>query len=588
MRGGGAVGGYGAILVAPDDAAISVPEAMPQMFRARFARGGKLDDRIPFYDWAMKVPEPKAGKLDFKRFPFQLELYKAGADDREMVIMKSTQVGVSAYGVRWAMYHADITGMTGLYIFPTQSDVYDFSDARIKPAIDGSEYLSSRVRSDDPQNKGLKKIGLGFVYFRGSESKRKLDSVDADHIVFDEYDTLQQDNIPDAERRLSGSLLGLLRRVGVPSVPEYGIHKAYGLSDQRQWHTKCGCGEWQTVTFAENVDMVRAIRICRKCTKPLDVGKGEWVATYPDREVRGYHITRLIAPSANLATIIAASKKKAPYERQVFHNKDLGEAFAPAEGRLSREVIQAAQNAAGGFTQTTGYRGPHLITMGVDVASTRALNVRVSEHFSDTKKRGLLISEVDTFDDLADLMDRFEVKMCCIDHLPEGRLARSFAERFAGRVYLVSYDVTPNPRDTEVIKVDEEMRHVRVRRTEALDATFSLLRSQDNHLPLDLPEDYADSMGAPVRYATVDPLGKAVVGYRSTGPDDYAHAEAYDLVATEVYFMRQGLNELTRDELKPLDEMLEFQRSDLGNYGAEPGDYYEGGRDGGYHAGGRE
>lgn len=528
--------------------------------------------RIAFFDWALKAPEPKSGTLDFARFPFQKELYTQGEDERTGVIRKSTQVGISAWGVRWALYHADTKGMTGLYIFPTQRDVWDFSAARIKPVIDRSEYLRSRQRPDDPDNKGMKGIGLGLVYFRGSESKRGLDSVDADHIVFDEYDTLAQENIPDAERRVTGSLKGLIRRLGVPSIPDDGIDGAYQATDQRQWHVKCeGCGLWQDIDFFLNVDLKKAIRVCRDmdCRKPLDVSKGEWVATYPDRDERGYHVSRLIAPLADIPEIVKASKKKAPYERTVFHNKDLGLPYAPAEGRLSKEALAAAQSAGGGYRITPSYAGAKLVTMGVDVASTRNLNVRISEHLGDEKdrKRALWIGEIEDFNELADLMDKYQIQMACIDHLPEGRLARAFAERYPGRVYLVSYDGQPDPKDSEVFKVDEDMRHVRVQRVPAIDATFQMIREQRNLLPLDLPDGYIEQMQKNNRVVAKDEFGKKTVRYRkSPGADDYAHAEVYDVVATAAWEYRQAVDEAASEVLRPLEDMLDFERSNLADY----------------------
>lgn len=548
----------------------------------------KVGNRLGFLPWALRVPEPKAGMLDFEAFPMQREMYAEAYDDREMVIKKGTQVGVSAWAVRWALYHCDLRGLTCLYIFPTQQDVFDFGDARVKPVIEASDYLRGRVLPDDPSNKGLRKIGLGFIYFRGSESKRKLDSVDADLLVIDEYDTVNAANIPDAERRLSGPLSkGLIRRVGVPSIPGWGIARAYDESDQRQWHVKCqACGDYQPISFHENVDQLRAIIVCRKCTKPLNVAKGEWVAAFPDRDVRGYHVTRLLAPGANIQNIVKASKKRSPIDLQVFHNKDLGEEYAPAEGRLSLEAIQAAQSAGGGYVTAPGFVGPELVTMGVDVASTRALNVRISQHLPDDESKiALFIGEVDNFNDLGRLMDRYGVKMAAIDHLPEGRLARSFAEQFPGRVFIVAYDTTPTPKNPDVLRVDEGMRFCTVRRTEAMDATGELIRSQKNKLPLNLPEGYVDAMQAPVRVATKDELGRVAVSYKSMGSDDYYHAELFDLVATELFYFRMHRDEQDREVLQPLENMLEFQRSALAEY--EDGEYAPGGQDGEYYAGGK-
>ena len=256
--------------------------------------------RASFLDWAMKVPESK-GPLNFARWPFQKELYEQGFDDKEVVVMKATQLGMSAWLVRWALCWADMHAARVLYIFPRERQLLDFSDGRIKPLILG-EYLRTRVPPASVMNKTLKSVGLGICYFRGSEAEAGLESIDADALALDEHDLLVQAHIPIAERRVGGQdSLGLIRRVGFPTISEHGIHKEYKKTDQREWLVKCeACGEWQAVTWAENVDLERGIRVCRVCRKPLDVAIGEWVASYPDRQVRGYHVTKLILPSPDI------------------------------------------------------------------------------------------------------------------------------------------------------------------------------------------------------------------------------------------------------------------------------------------------
>jgi hypothetical protein len=54
----------------------------------------------------------------------------------------------------------------------------------------------------------------------------------------------------------------------------------------------------------------------------------------------------------------------------------------PRGGRLSRAVLAAAQSL-GDFTTVEACTGDRLVTMGVDVASTRALHVRISEHLTN-------------------------------------------------------------------------------------------------------------------------------------------------------------------------------------------------------------
>lgn len=561
--------------------------AVVEMHHIQRATAANL--RTPFMDWAKRVPEPKAGTLDFTRWPFQAELYLEGSHEKEIVVKKATQVGVSTYLTRWVMYHADIGGLVALYVFPKLAQMLDFADARVKLAILGSDYLRGRVPPQHVQNKGLRQIGLGMVYFRGSETKTALDSVDADVLALDEYDTLTPENIPDAEKRISGSEVGLIRRVGVPSTPNWGIDKLYKESDQRHWLVKCTrCKQkWQQITFPDNVDFKKAIVVCRGCHKPLDVRKGQWVAKEPKCMIRGYHLPRLIVPHTNVKSIIKASEATNPTHIKTHHNKDLGLAYADEQGRLSDKAIAAACRAYSMAPPDGSYVGDNLVTMGVDVASSRALNVRISEHFGE-RKRALLIARVENFNAVETLMTRFNVKMCAIDHAPEERMARKVVERFPGRVYLVAYA----PKQKLVFSVNDDMMMATVRRTEALDATYDLIRQQLNELPGGrkadpeaLPEGYKDELQGEVRETEKDEFGRETTRYKKTGPNDYTHAEVYDVVATELWHYVQSMGEAQRETFQPLDDMIEFERSSLETREDDLGHYDPGLEDGGYDPG---
>ena len=550
--------------------------------------------------WSLDVPEPKVGRLDFDAFPFQIEMYEVlGGPYRDVVVRKGTQVGASSMLVRWAIHQSDMNGRTIMYVFPTAGDVYDWGDTRISPLFE-QEYLSQR--KGEPFNKGLKAIGSGFVFFRGSESKRKLDSVDADGIALDEYDTLNQRNIPDAERRLSGPLsAGLIRRIGVPSLPDFGISERYDESDRRKWLVRCenpACknfrgrdreqgdvplrtpdkrGGWQEIDFWRNVVwdevangkvIVNARRVCENCREPIDVAEGKWCAQQPESPIPGFHISRLIAPGARLEEIARASKRTTPYEVEVFYNKDLGLPYVSKTARLSAEEINAAKR---NFGMVSGYAGAGTVTMGVDVASERALNVRISLHLDDERKKALWIGEIEdddveglAFNRLAKLMVRYNVSMCGIDALPESRLARQLAARFPGRVYLVRLT---GHATKQVITVDDELCETTVKRTEALDATVEMIRAQKNLLPEVLPETYVPHLTANIRKVETNvDTGDVKVLWVPTRPDDYAMAELFDMVATELFNRRMMLGQAVQPVEVLLDEVHPFRRSTLDRY----------------------
>jgi hypothetical protein len=500
---------------------------------------------------------------------------------------------------------ADVHGLTTMHVFPALKQMFDYSTTRVNPLRDNSEYLRSRSRLGGeswPWNKGLKRLGRGYVYFRGSESKNDLIAVDADMVALDEYDSLSPANIPEAERRVSGSMFGLIRRVGVPSDPEYGIARRYETSDKREWHTKCGhCGEWQPVRFKENVDEEAERLVCRRCSKPINVAEGEWVPEFLDRDRPGFHVHRLLVPGDDALSrrrvreIVEASKKREPLNVRAFWRNDLGLPFADATGGLDRVVLAAAISAAESYygrplTQEPAYIESGLVTAGIDVASTRALNVRISEHLDPLtqvghRKRALFIGQVEDFNELARMLDRYQVRFACIDHLPDGRLAYALAERYPGRVYVFHYAELKY----DALTLDTENRKVSAQRVPIIDATLEIMRAMRNLLPEDLPEDYVDHMVANRRRVETDQLGRQRVYYdNGTRPDDYCQAEVYDVAATEVAKIRLEVEalELAQTELTTLDQQLEFERSrvdeydedewrpgpDMGGYSAGPGE----------------
>jgi len=169
------------------------------------AEHGKPADLLAFPDWALRVPEPKTGHLNFDLFPFQRELYADGADVQSITVMKSTQVGASAWAVRLALYWPAAHGLTALYLFPAEKQMNDFSKARIAPLL-RSKYLSLQVPTDSINNVFQRQVGHGWLYLRGTQSQAGLESIDADAVVFDEYDLMAPESIEIAGRRLSSPL----------------------------------------------------------------------------------------------------------------------------------------------------------------------------------------------------------------------------------------------------------------------------------------------------------------------------------------------------------------------------------------------
>ena len=163
---------------------------MAEAISEQLSRAQVTPGEVPsFLDWALRIPEPKTGTLDFERFPFQRELYESAAYEPRVVIQKAAQVGISAFGIRWALYPVDVHGSNGLYVFPKRSQLAHFSKTRIHELFRSSPYLQSRRASEDTFNMLLLRVcSGGHLYLRGSDTPDDLDAVAADLLALDEYD----------------------------------------------------------------------------------------------------------------------------------------------------------------------------------------------------------------------------------------------------------------------------------------------------------------------------------------------------------------------------------------------------------------
>jgi hypothetical protein len=523
----------------PDASRTSLPEVSPQLIR----RAAELDALV----WA--VTYRKIRGESFTVIPPLVDVYRD--QSQEVVVTKAAQVFVSEYCINLAFWVADTRqGKRGnvLYVFPAKEQVGDFSRARVDTAVEESAYLQGRVQPEKgihpigkpTDNVGLKRVGNGYIYFRGSNAEAGLISVDADLVIYDEVDRLKPATMSLGKKRLGSSLLGWQRYVSTPKYPETGVDLLWLRSDRRRYHLRCEhCGERQPLSFPDNVREDGEV-ICRRCHGGLNrLAPGEWVPENPGAELRGYHMTKLLSPRADIRALarlgyaIGRRDVTDPSEIQEFWNQDLGLPHAPEGGQLSRAEIEACR-----AEYSLDEWAPRGCTMGVDIGAK--LHVRVNAPGPEGKIRAVFIGTVLSFEELDGLMAQYDVSCCVVDAEPEHHSARNFANRFAGRVWLCHYPNTATWPHQEAAVWDEEERTVSAHRTLTLDATFARVRERRIEYPrevLALPE-FAEHMMAPIRVIEKDKAGNLVAKYvEGSRPDHYAHAENYAYIAE----LRPGL-----------------------------------------------
>ncbi len=179
------------------------------------------------------------------------------------------------------------------------------------------------------------------------------------------------------------------------------------------------------------------------------------------------------------------------------------------------------------------------IYMGADVGIK--LHVVIRQHLGEDRTRALFIGEVDTFEELAELMTRYDVRRCVIDALPDIHKAREFARARPGKVWLAYYD----RQDTDHLWVKgkgSDVATVHINRVQSLDEVFALFQEGQAELPSDARHlggrveggvgEYYREMMALKRTLEENAQGNWVARYVSEGrADHYAHAEVYCLLA---------------------------------------------------------
>lgn len=475
---------------------------------------------------------------------------------------KAGQMGLSEYAVSYAMHAADARKATVLYVFPTNEHVSDFSSARIGPAIEASPYLGSIVidgggEGGDEKKRGadrvtLKRIGNRFIYLRGAKvqnngSAPQLKSIDADVLVLDEVDEMDPRALPIAEKRLGHSDIGEIRYISTPTYAGYGIHAEWLKSDQREWHVQCAaCGEWQPLTINQAViewDQLgrpvrwhgqaagRAFLACRRCAAAINrLGAGRWIAARPGIETVGFHFTKLFSRAVSLDTLIESLQTVDETKRKETYNQDLGETYTPRGGQITDEVLDECRR-----DYAHGPRHKEGTVMGADVGKVIHAVIRGDMDPETGERPQYWAGEIDTFDELIEMMHRYNVVSLVIDALPETTMCRQVQAAFRpGTVYLAYYNQNKlGSKQIEPIGWDVEEGVVNLDRTRTLDQTFALVTSGLNTLPAHARDvkDYYAHLKAPVRVIEDGPGGVKVARYVESGPDHLAHAENYCRIA---------------------------------------------------------
>lgn len=523
----------------------------------RIASGLKRKSITKCSTWAENyriMGQPYPGKWSFKHHPWTREMHDA--EDYEIIGQKAAQMGFTEACLNRCFYSLDIKAQSILYILPTDGDASNFSASRFDPALEQSPHLKKIF--SNVKNVGHKRAGSANLFVRGSRSRSALKSDPVSKVIFDELDEMNQNHISLAEERMSGQSDIQTWKISTPTIDDFGINGYYNNSTQDHYFFKCPrCGKQTELIFpdcliitAEEVTDPRIKEthlVCKECKGRLEhrtkvdwLQNGEWVAKYPGRLSRGFHINQLYsmadACEPYKIAILYLKSLTNPTDAQEFNNSKLGIVYVADGAQVTDEMLD---EAIGGYTSLQTSPPNAFVTMGIDVG--KWCHYEITQYIFDkevsspdlaviSRARVLKAGKVLDFYELDTLMRQYKVSSCVIDSQPETRLALEFANRFYGLVHLCIYGQGVSGKN---IHLHAEGEHkVTVDRTSWLDASMSRFKGNRIHLPQDIGLEYRQHIKAPVRIYKKDQNGNPMGLYVNGGKDDhFAHARNYSEIA---------------------------------------------------------
>jgi hypothetical protein len=453
---------------------------------------------------------------------------------------------------------------------PTLGEALDFSKSRIKNIILDSEYLRERTLEVDTimtkqfahvprkvfrqmqrgQAVGMEHMAVSTVYFSGTSSESMATAKDADILVHDEEDKSNPKVIEAYKSRLSGpSKYKWITRLSTPTIPNFGIDKAWKESDQRHWHITCpacnadfelsfpgGPNPWSNITpetFKEVTTERPAQYVCHKCghviTKQDRLTQGHWVTYEPGAgKSHGWQVSRMAAPWVPAYEML--KKREDAMYPYLFWNFDMAVPWTQSDVQFTREAIMARQD-----TERPMQPAGDGCYMGVDVG--RMFDVVVDEVDQYGNTRTIKMARLPDWASVSNYMRVYNVRTCVIDALPELNATKEWVDSWGRRAWRASYGSgskkEPGPiwnEETRVVSVDrtsiltksaEELLSThRLPRYDGTDVWEAFITHHTNSQKITVFQEGMETAGLIDHYEWVE-----------TGPDHMFHARTYAMMA---------------------------------------------------------
>ncbi|MGD2087273.1 MAG: phage terminase large subunit family protein [Candidatus Aminicenantes bacterium] len=406
------------------------------------------------------------------------------------VIRKGVQIGVTTWAILYKLWKMFIGRLKGIYYAPSKDFFKKFTPDRVDTILKYFPEISLSINGIY-----LKECG-GSIYFCGLNTRTDVASVDADTLIFDEFDISNQILAEEAKDRLMRSTCPELHMLSKPSLPGFGIDQEFKESDQHFRLMKCPkCNKWNDVIehFPKNLFPLKKGKGgylgCMKCKAELDPAKAKWVPKKPkNKEKRGYHLSQLywtwkppgFRSSGDQAYQLIQGAEDIDDTKRV-HQSVAGLAFAGKLEPITDQVLNECHGVHGLIPFAS-----HSY-LGFDQGDWIYI---VIGHMVGDKLVVLWYEKTMKWKRLDELMTLFNVWCAVGDALPNKGKAKDWAVKHKGFAYIQYFAesakssvVRGDEYYDEDMSEEQKVLTVSVNRDESLDKTTGVFQNQKTLLP---------------------------------------------------------------------------------------------------------
>ena len=317
------------------------------------------------------------GRWRTSRTPFLREIMdclSVNSRVTDIVVMKSSQVGVTEATVNWLGYIMDHAPSPTMVLMPTLEARDAWKTQKLNPLLLETPVIHDLLggqRSRDASNRAdMIDFPGGVLFLSGGNSPNSYAQKSVRYLIMDDLDRFppevgaEGDPVLLARGRTKAFARAKRMYISTPTVKDESlIDREWQVSDQRHYQVPCPhCGEYQQLEWGGpeadhgikwNAERSSAWYLCRACHcemhqhhKPAMLAAGRWVATHPERATRGYHLTALLAPIGLGPSWLDLALEwqhacKSPGTLRTFVNTHLGEPWVEAGDQIEPTGLMA-------------------------------------------------------------------------------------------------------------------------------------------------------------------------------------------------------------------------------------------------------